>query len=68
MLIINDILIILRYIKKINNMECQKVKNLLTAKEEGKYFLQKYIESKDRLYLQKAMDIDNTNSDILLFK
>jgi len=38
-------------------MECQKVKNLLTAKEEGKDFLQKYIESKDRKYLQKAMEI-----------
>ena len=48
-------------------MECQKVKNLLTAKEEGKYFLQKYIESKDRLYLQKAMDIDNTNSETLYY-
>ena len=48
-------------------MESNKVKNILSAKEEGKDLLKKYIESKERKYLQKAMDIDNTNSETIYY-
>ena len=48
-------------------MESNKVKDILSAKEEGKDFLKKYIESKERKYLQKAMDIDNTNSETIYY-
>ena len=42
-----------------------KSKNLINAKKEANEFLNKYINSKEKDYLQKAMDTDNTNSNIL---
>ena len=42
-----------------------KTKNLLFAKKEGCELINEYSKTKDKTYLQKAMDIDNTNSDIL---
>lgn len=42
-----------------------KTKNLLFAKKEGYNLINEYSKNKDKSFLQKAMDIDNTNSDIL---
>ena len=48
-------------------MESLKIKNILSAKDEGKDLLKKYIESKERKYLEKAMDKDNTNSETIYY-
>ena len=42
-----------------------KTKNLLFAKEEGCELINEYSKTKDKTYLQRAMDTDNTNSEIL---
>jgi len=44
-----------------------KTKNLLIAKKEGDEFLNKFKNNKKEDILQKAMDIDNTNSSILFY-
>ena len=48
-------------------MESHIKKNLLNVKEEGKDLLKKYIKYKEKQYLQKAMDIDNTNPETLYY-
>ena len=47
-------------------MEFQ-TKNLLNAKKEGNEFLNKFINNKKEDTLQKAMDTDNTNCNILFY-
>ena len=42
-----------------------KTKNLLFAKEEGCELINEYSKTKDKTYLQRAMDTDNTNSEVL---
>ena len=44
-----------------------KTKNLLNAKTEGNEFLKQYMINKEKESLKKAMDADNTNSNILYY-
>ena len=48
-------------------MEVINKKNLTTAKNEAINSLNKYLESKEEKYLNKAFDLDNTNPKILYY-
>ena len=50
-----------------NEKKIQK-KNILTAREEAKKQLALYINEPKEEYLQKAFDLDNTNSEIIYYK
>ena len=48
-------------------MKVVNTKNMLTAKNDGIKYLEDYIKTNDELYLQKAIESDNTNSKTIYY-